>query len=497
MNPQPRFPLKDITNKPSIHSNNHNTRSETTTISILRGPTRNEIGSTCNLSAPINTPRSQTLSSNSSASRQSSSNATPNHTSTPSLELQDAELWWKLHHLNNEMIVMPLGRSLFPLLDFRALYLDPQAEYSVTLTLEMTDSTRHRFSNGRWNPTKPLGHDDTSSSIRPAPGPSGSSSATAVKPIRLRQFYTHPDGFKSGDHWMRHAISFDKIKISNKTVASPSSDTKTASSSKLFSVTTNHKYRPQLHLTQRQQGKDDLLWTFDYLCTEFIAVTHYQNDDVRNLKTLNNPHAAAFKRRIGQLTPPVEIQVRPGEKRQRQHEQQQSQKRQRQQEQEQPQKRLRHQEQQREKERQEHHRLPLYRRSSNEYESPSASSERKFSNPSSNILSTFQCSYPPLDLRYQGTPPATTFYYAGEEVWSEPTPIQYHQQWHEVSQYLHQQDHQLQREQQQEPSYNPLNLLVVAMEILEYQNSQKNKPGQDADAFFRDGVDGFDMFAFQ
>ncbi|KAF9273544.1 hypothetical protein BGZ88_003697, partial [Linnemannia elongata] len=556
MKPHSRVPLQDITN--IVHLNKYRTRSQTTTIATPRGPTpqnlssnrsttrQSSINSPATRQSSINRSASCQPSINSSATRQSSSTNSPatrqssinrlashqpsssvttSHTSAPSLELLDAELWMKFHHLDNEMIVTPHGRSLFPLLKARAVDLDAQAEYSVAITLEGADSARFRFSNNGWNPIKPLNHDDdTFSSV--------SSSATAVKSIQPRQFYVHPDGFKPGDQWMRHEISFDRIKLSNKAIASSPCDSKTASSSHVFSVTTNHKYRLQLHLTQRKRGEDDLLWTFDYPCTEFIAVTQYQNDDVRILKTLNNPHAAAFKKKIDQLTPSLEIEVRSSQKRQRQQEQQQPQKRHRQQEPEQlqkrwqqqvpqqpqkrwqqqepqqpqkrprelepqtSQKRPRHQQQRHEKEQQMHHRPSFYGLSSEGYESPPASSVISFSDPFSDIPSWSRYNYPPVNSLYQGAPPSITPYYAGNEGWRELDPIQHHHQQQKASQYVQQQHRHMQQQPQQGSSYSPLNLLVMAMEIREYQNSKKHGPGQYSDALFRDGVDGFSMFAF-
>ncbi|KAG0064960.1 hypothetical protein BGZ89_008700, partial [Linnemannia elongata] len=518
-----RVPLQDITN--IVHLNKYRTRSQTTTIATPRGPAPQNLSSnrsatrqfsinspatrqsSINRSASrqpsINSSESRQPSINSSATRQSSSTNSPatrqssinrlashqpsssvttSHTSAPSLELLDAELWMKFHHLNNEMIVTPHGRSLFPLLKVRAVDLDAQAEL--------------------------------------APGPSVFSSATAVKSIQPHQFYVHPDGFKPGDQWMRHEISFDRIKLSNKAIASSPCDSKTASSSQVFSVTTNHKYRWQLHLTQRKRGEDDLSWTFDYPCTEFIAVTQYQNDDVRILKTLNNPHAAAFKKKIDQLTPSLEIEVRSSQKRQRQQEQQQPQKRHRQQEPEQlqerrqqqepqqpqkrprelepqtSQKRPRHQQQRHEKEQQMHHRPSFYGLSSEGYESPPASSEISFSDPFSDIPSWSRYNYSPVNSLYQGAPPSITPYYAGNEGWRELDPIQHLHQQQNASQYVQQQPRHMQQQPQQGSLYSPLNLLVMAMEIREYQNSKKNGPGQYSDALFRDGVDGFSMFAF-
>ncbi|KAH7041873.1 hypothetical protein BKA57DRAFT_520069 [Linnemannia elongata] len=563
MKPHSRVPLQDITN--IVHLNKYRTRSQTTTIATPRGPAPQNLSSNrsatrqfsinspatrqsfINRSASrqpsINSSESRQPSINSSATRQSSttnspatrqssinrlashqpsSSVTTSHTSAPSLELLDAELWMKFHHLDNEMIVTPHGRSLFPLLKVRAVDLDTQAEYSVALTLEGADSARFRFSNSGWNPIKPLNRDDdTFSSARLAPRPSVSTSATAFKSIEPHQFYIHPDGFQPGDQWMRHEISFDRIKLSNKAIASSPCDSKAASSSQVFSVTTNHKYRLQLHLTQRKRGEDDLSWTFDYPCTEFIAVTQYQNDDVRILKTLNNPHAAAFKKKIDQLTPSLETEVRSSQKRQRQQEQQQPQERHRQQEPEQlqkrrqqqepqqpqkrprelepqtSQKRPRYQQQRHEKEQQMHHRPSFYGLSSEGYESPPASSEISFSDPFSDIPSWSRYNYPPVNSLYQSAPPSITPYYAGNEGWRELDPIQHHHQQQKSSQYVQQQHCHMQQQPQQGSSYSPLNLLVMAMEIREYQNSKKNGPGQYSDALFRDGVDGFSMFAFQ
>ncbi|KAF9548789.1 hypothetical protein EC957_005723 [Mortierella hygrophila] len=454
MNPKPRLPLKDITNNPSIHSNNHIIQGESTTISIRRRPTRNENEPPRNFSAPINTPTPQTLSRNSPVSRQSSGSATASYTSAPTPQAlpRNRSTSRQSSSSATSSYTSTSTHQALPRNSPASRQTSGSATSSYTSTSTHQALTRNRSTSRQSSSSATPNHTST-----PTPQTlSRNSSASHQSSGSATSSYT--------------STSTHQALTRN----SPASRQSSSSATSSYTSTSTHQALPRNSPASHQLSSSA---TPNY--TPAPSLELLDAEEWWKLHHLDNE-----MNRIDQFIPPVEIQVRSGEKRQREHEQQQ------------PQKRPRHQEEQREKERQEHNRLPLYGRSSSEYESPSASSERRFSNLPSNIPSLFQCSYPPLDLRYQGAPPTTTLYCAGDEIWSEPTPIQYHQQWHEVSDYLHQQDHQLQREQQQEPAY-PLNLLVVAMEIREYQNSQKNKSGQGTDALFRDGVEGFAMFAFQ
>ena len=59
-----------------------------------------------------------------------------------------------------------------------------------------------------------------------------------------------------------------------------------------------HKYEPRIHVIKVDQGpskKQQLIQTFAFPTTQFIAVTAYQNEDVTALKIRHNPFAKAFQ----------------------------------------------------------------------------------------------------------------------------------------------------------------------------------------------------------
>ncbi|KAF9167760.1 hypothetical protein BGX20_011508 [Mortierella sp. AD010] len=217
---------------------------------------------------------------------------------TPALLLLDEDLWGKFHSQQNEMIITKSGRCLFPCLRFKAVNLDPEALYTIRLDFEMTDPRRFRFSNGKWTPTHQLSRIGDSSD-----------EGIATSTILSGESYTHPSIWQTGCDWMKSPISFAKVKLSNN---SPDLSTKRQrresrrsdsnnESSHLFHVLSFHKYHPRVHLIQRFRHSNSVLsskcFTFDR--TSFIAVTHYQNYRVNDLKKGFNPHAKGFRNKTG------------------------------------------------------------------------------------------------------------------------------------------------------------------------------------------------------
>ncbi|KAG0278120.1 hypothetical protein BGZ95_004658 [Linnemannia exigua] len=262
----------------------------------------------------------------------SSSSNGPYNGTPPVLLLLEADLWKKFHDEHNEMIVTKSGRCLFPTLKFEAINLDPDAYYSVQLDFEMVSPNRFRFSDGSWKPAMPQKH--AGIGLQDSAGPIGANPAAAG------EYYTHPDRFQLGSHWMANSISFTKAKLSNK-VEPQRSIAKRAGKSKadsgnmpsgddsdvpqgstdleganridtnIFHMTSFHKYRPRLRFIQRDKCSDTILesTTHHFERAEFIAVTHYQNDNVNDLKKAHNPHAKGFSEMTMKVSPPVEIPV--------------------------------------------------------------------------------------------------------------------------------------------------------------------------------------------
>ncbi|KAG0025817.1 T-box transcription factor tbx22 [Podila clonocystis] len=174
------------------------------------------------------------------------------------------------------MIVTQIGRCIFPHLKLNATNLDPDSLYAIAVQIEQIDSRKHRYSNGgRWQV------DD-----RQIKWP-----AAVYDP----HWYYHPSSYSNGKTLMSDVISFENIRISNKT---PDSKTGKSSNSHLFLVSSFRKYRPRIRLLQYSQhdrSKSIGSWSFTFEETSFFAITHYQNGAVNRLKTDHNPHAKGFR----------------------------------------------------------------------------------------------------------------------------------------------------------------------------------------------------------
>ncbi|KAF9111134.1 hypothetical protein BGX27_005342, partial [Mortierella sp. AM989] len=220
----------------------------------------------------------------------------------PDLQLLDTDLWGKFHKQQNEMIITKSGRCLFPCLRFKAVNLDPEAIYSIHLDFEMTDPRRFRFCNGRWSPVRRLARISDGSDEDSEPSKSLS-----------QEFYIHPSIYQKGSDWMKTLISFSKVKLSNKLPELSANHLKTSirnvdnvsENSHIFHVMSFHKYHPRIHLIQRSRHSHAVIssrsFTFDR--TDFVAVTHYQNYRVNDLKKGFNPHAKGFRNKTKQAAP--------------------------------------------------------------------------------------------------------------------------------------------------------------------------------------------------
>lgn len=85
-----------------------------------------------------------------------------------------------------------LARRMFPVLKISVSGLDPNAMYSFLLDFAPTDGHRWKYVNGEWVP------------------------AGKPEPPNHSCVYIHPDSPNFGAHWMKAAISFSKVKLTNK-----------------------------------------------------------------------------------------------------------------------------------------------------------------------------------------------------------------------------------------------------------------------------------------
>ncbi|KAF9281393.1 hypothetical protein BGZ88_011633 [Linnemannia elongata] len=289
------------------------------------------------LSAPVRIPPLRKSVNSSSTAPPSSSSSMNNNEPPPALLILDADLWAQFHEQHNEMIITKSGRCLFPCLRFKILGLDPDSYYSLRVDFEMLTPNRFRFSNGGWKPMEPLRQVDDIFSSGSHDSCDSTDHSTATTSGHLRESFIHPDRWQLGRHWMADPISFAKVKLTNK-VESPSNVVKRSSkkgtnsavsvnkdngdpnakmtgvndiNTNMFHMTSFHKYCPRIYLTQRAKDSHDIINSIVYRFdrTEFMAVTHYQNYKVNDLKKSHNPHAKGFRGTIGKVLPPVKFPV--------------------------------------------------------------------------------------------------------------------------------------------------------------------------------------------
>nr|BAA37091.1 pfBra1 [Ptychodera flava] len=176
------------------------------------------------------------------------------------ISLEDAELWKRFENLTNEMIVTKNGRRMFPVLRVSISGLDPNAMYSVLLDFVASDNHRWKYVNGEWVP-------------------GGKPEAAAPSSV-----YIHPDSPNFGAHWMKQAISFGKVKLTNK-----------LNGGGHIMLHSLHKYEPRVHIIKvGGNEKQRMISTHTFKETRFIAVTAYQNEEITALKIKHNPFAKAF-----------------------------------------------------------------------------------------------------------------------------------------------------------------------------------------------------------
>ncbi|XP_045906945.1 T-box transcription factor TBX19-like isoform X1 [Micropterus dolomieu] len=176
--------------------------------------------------------------------------------------LEDGELWRKFQHITNEMIVTKNGRRMFPVLKVSVSGLDPSSMYSFLLDFVPADGCRWKFVNGEW---VAAGRAEGRGEGRGHGG-----------------IYIHPDSPNFGAHWMKAAVTFNKVKLTNK-----------VNGGGQIMLNSLHKYEPQLHIVC-VGSRHRLVSNVSFKETQFIAVTAYQNEEITALKIKYNPFAKAF-----------------------------------------------------------------------------------------------------------------------------------------------------------------------------------------------------------
>ncbi|CAH8588359.1 unnamed protein product [Schistosoma rodhaini] len=197
-----------------------------------------------------------------------------------SVTLENASLWESFDRLGTEMIVTKCGRRMFPNFHIRLSGLIPDAHYMLALDFIPCDEKRYRYSFR------------TSSWVHAGKG----------DPQITPRIHLHPDGIASGTYWMRQAILFDKLKLTNNPFDQNGH----------IILNSMHKYQTRLHVIFADE-MDEIMRnnqeisqfctnsskcmkrTFIFPETKFFAVTAYQNNRVTQLKISSNPFAKGFR----------------------------------------------------------------------------------------------------------------------------------------------------------------------------------------------------------
>ncbi|KAK9728166.1 hypothetical protein K7432_001279 [Basidiobolus ranarum] len=221
------------------------------------------------------------------------------------LLLEDINLWKQFNSITNEMIITKTGRCLFPSLKFKAVDLDPYGLYKIELDFEQILPERYKFRNDEW---VAISNNDNSKH-QPQSFQINSKKKPQSQCWTTRE-YVHPDSPQSGAYWIKNGVSFTKIKLTNRLESTTENkvlekgtfmdyrkstfDPELVLPEGYFPLKTFHRYRPRLHLIKLNQASH-LVKTFLFEEASFIAVTHYQNNAVNQLKKQHNPHAKGFR----------------------------------------------------------------------------------------------------------------------------------------------------------------------------------------------------------
>ncbi|CAI2321803.1 unnamed protein product [Caenorhabditis sp. 36 PRJEB53466] len=178
--------------------------------------------------------------------------------------LKEQAVWKEFNSKTTEMIVTKKkGRVLFPHLDYVISGLDPKALYRIHCHLERVDNIKYKFDHCEWQ--------------------EAAKGDPPITPIRVE----HPDGARPGEHWMRDAVSFASLKITN----DPQNENR-----RLILVQSMHKYLPVVTITRFDNARAE---EFRIRETEFVVVTAYQSDEMIKLKVAHNKFASGFRQTGG------------------------------------------------------------------------------------------------------------------------------------------------------------------------------------------------------
>lgn len=264
--------------------------------------------------------------------------------------LQEEFLWQQFNSLGNEMIITRSGRCLFPLFKigfesyspshssstFNCVDIRGDSFYRIGIVIEQLDWMKWRYREGQWQPilggltdvnktilklnTETIangGGNEMKNETIANGGRIGTASSDNIG-SHLSTIYEPFETPKRGNDLIESGVSFSKLKLVNRSSTCSSSTLISPSSSRLAGEGINqrmreggngrkyraiaslhsfHRYRPLVYI---KQVFPELPFTWNraqrifYPETQFIAVTHYQNESITLLKKSYNPHAKGF-----------------------------------------------------------------------------------------------------------------------------------------------------------------------------------------------------------
>ncbi|KAK0401614.1 hypothetical protein QR680_015877 [Steinernema hermaphroditum] len=189
------------------------------------------------------------------------------------LQVKNMELWRSFHELENEMILTKKGRKMFPNMAFKISGFDPKHKYNIAISFKRVDEHRYKWSDQRWTSV-------------------GKGELIEQNPMLYQR-----EGMQLGEFWAKQDwIKFDKVKLTN-----------TAHNIRdwIVCLRSMHKYIPYVYIlrgegdclpnTPPHSIKQYVVQEFEIKCMEFVAVTAYNNDALKNLKVDNNKYAKGFR----------------------------------------------------------------------------------------------------------------------------------------------------------------------------------------------------------
>ncbi|TKR73521.1 hypothetical protein L596_020822 [Steinernema carpocapsae] len=165
------------------------------------------------------------------------------------------------------------GKKMFPNMMFRVSGLIPSNHYLLAVSFRRVDEYRYKYSDYKW------------------------SQMGKGEPIEESPLLYPREGVQSGEIWNKQeTVKFDKVKLTN---------TNTDIRNAIVSLKSMHKYRPYICVLRVNGDKNDqqplihnpqtLVAQFEMPLMDFIAVTAYNNDQLKSLKVDNNKYAKGFR----------------------------------------------------------------------------------------------------------------------------------------------------------------------------------------------------------